>query len=349
MREKTWTVLVCLLASVAISHAQQRSLPENLSYWLTRGGPAGVVPAPFEGGRTLRIDQGADLLLQVCLHDPRNWVQDPVLFRLAHQRPLSTISCRELTTPSLHMVFYPQPDGSRQARVHFDLHGPRNPAGHLSEVLRNRLTNGRTLEYDVYRSLIEHNPADTQEAPPPRYDFSAHLHDYLHQTFGAGAIAGSLFSSVAVSLVSRSPDWGEGRERYVDHFGAAVAARTLRQSIEFGAGALLQQDEHFSPSSATGIKARLKSALYRSFFVPGREGDEFAFPRVAAAVGTGWAVHEYHPFRRGNLNPWVQTGEVLSGYVARSFWHEFGPDISFRLRELRERKHRAAPAADPGP
>jgi len=149
-----------------------------------------------------------------------------------------------------------------------------------------------------------------------------------------------MFSATVVSTFDRSPAWGDGSEKYVNHFGAAMMRRTLRQSIEFGAGALLQQDERFTASGQEGIKARLKSALYRSFFVPGRGGNEFALPRVAAAVGTGWALHEYHPFQRGDLNPWVQTTEVLSAYVARSFWHEFAPDIRFRLKALAQRKAR---------
>jgi len=142
---------VCFLGAC---HAQSRSLSDNLAYRLARGDLAGVAPDGHSDGRTLGIRQGADVLLRNCVSNPARWANNSSSWRFGHRTPESTISCRELATPSLHVVFYPQADGSRTARVHFDLHGPRNPVGHLSEVLRNGLSNGRTSQYDVYCSLI---------------------------------------------------------------------------------------------------------------------------------------------------------------------------------------------------
>jgi hypothetical protein len=107
----------------------------------------------------------------------------------------------------------------------------------------------------------------------------------------------------------------------------------VRNSIEFGAGAILQQEQRFVPSGDDRLIRRIGSVFYHSFFVPGRGINEFSFPRVAAAVGTGWIVHEWHPWKQGDVNPWVQTSTILSSYVLQSAVQEFKPE----LRRVAER------------
>ncbi len=258
-----------------------------------------------------------------------------MLFRLAHRHAASSTSCRELASPGMHVVSVPRPDGTRETRIHFDLHGPRNPIGHFGEVVRNRLTFGRTSEYEVYRGLMKRQGA--ANIPPPAYDLGAHFRAYYRGTFGVSALAGAAFSGSARAMLSQRPEWGEGSERFSNRVEAALIRNTLQRSIEFGVGAALQQDETFKTSGEEAMGRRLRLALYHSVFVKGRGGDELAFPRIAAALGTTWVTQRWHPWTTDTQNVWVGTAIVLSSYVLKSYWHEFRPDIKRELARFRRR------------
>jgi hypothetical protein len=75
------------------------------------------------------------------------------------------------------------------------------------------------------------------------------------------------------------------------------------------------------------VGRRATHALYSAFFVPGRQHDELAFPRIAAAVGTPWVMRPWHPGQPAPPNPWVQTAFILGRYILKSYWEEFKPDV----------------------
>ncbi len=138
-------------------------------------------------------------------------------------------------------------------------------------------------------------------------------------------------------MLSSAPEWGAGRERYANRMEAAIVRRTMQQTIEFAVGAALQQDETFQTSGEEALGRRMRSALYHSLFVKGRGGEELAFPRIAAALGTSWVTSNWHPWRTDSQNVWVGTAVVLSQYAVRSYWYEFRPDIKRELARLRRR------------
>jgi hypothetical protein len=320
-------IVLYLFASGAFCDGQVHSLVTNLQYRLTSGDLGEITPAPFSNSRTLRIEKGGDLLLKDCREQGLKWAQDSILFRLAHLHAASSISCRERSSPSMHVVSYPMADGSIETRIHFDLHGPNNPLGHFGEIVRNRLTFGRTSEYAVYRGLVRSRKDPNTAVPAPAYNYSAHAADFYKAAFGPRVFATAVLVGAARSAVSRNPNWGDGRARYVNRIEANLANNAIRQAIEFGVAAALQQRQTAGRSNEEQFGKRMKSALYRSFIVPGRGGDELAFPRIAAALGAGWTAHAWHPWSVQAPDPWVGTAINLSRYVLRSYWREFRPDI----------------------
>src|SRR5262249_37257113 len=89
----------------------------------------------------------------------------------------------------------------------------------------------------------------------------------------------------------------------------------------------------FAPSGQQGFQRRAASALYRTFIVPGRDGNELAFPRIAAAFGTVWVAQRWHPWQETAPAGWTQAGWILARYVARSYWAEFKPEIGRAIRK----------------
>lgn len=320
-----------LLSSVCSGADGLHDIEDNFRYrinWGDLGDPGQFVAAPGESRRAIRLSEGGERLLEFCREDRERWREDPFLFRFGHSHPPSAIGCRERNSPSLHAVFYRMPDGSREAWVHFDLHGPQAAWPHLTEVFRNRLTFGRTDEFEVHRGLLRSDPNAGESAPPPRYDMAEHAQQYLHDAFGPGAVAMAIGSAAAMSAFHNAGGFEIENGRYVDRVSANMARNVFAQSIQFGAAAFLQQEQKFQPSHERGFKRRARYGLYRSFFVPGRDGEELAFPRLAAALGAPWAMRPLYAAQGGAPDLWVETGFLLGRYMAQSFWTEFRPEIT---------------------
>ena len=348
-RTLSWRALlpaVILVVCLSLCGQESYTIESNLQYRLSWGDLAGlgeVVAAPDHSRRTLRLESGAETLLQQCRNNPAHWHNDPLLFRFGHLHPFSTIGCRERSSPSLHVVFYELPNGESEARVHFDLYGPQNTVGHAAEVFRNRMTFGRTSEFEVYRGLMRTNPNASEPAPEAKYDLSAHARHYLHNAFGPGAIGMAVASGMATLTLHRATGLGSDTDRYVDRVSTNLIRNATSQSIEFASAAFLQQEERFSPSGQPGFGRRMRSAAYRTLFVPGRGGDELAFPRIAAALGTPWAMRQWHPDLEAPPDPWMQSAIIFGQYALRSYWAEFKPEIT---RLLRKAGHRSARNGD---
>lgn len=321
------SVPASMAADLAVKSYTTRS---NLMLRASWGDLGDIQPADDQppSGHAVRIGEGASELLQECLTDPIRWKKDRWYARLAHAHAMSSIGCRERSSPGLHVVFYKNPEGGRDAWAHFDLHGPQNIPAHLTEVVRNRLSLGRTSEYEVHRGLMRLNPVASGPVPVPRYDFSDHAQSYLRATFSAKAVLSASASAAANITTRRNPTMSDFRERLASN----LARNTTRNSIEFATAAFLQQEGTYVRSTEEGVLRRATHAVYRTFIVPGREGDEFAFPRVAAALGTAYMTRQFHPGYASTPNPWVDAAGILGRYVARSLWSEFKPEIMFRVR-----------------
>lgn len=320
-------------AATASSHPD--TIESNLRLRFTRGDLGNIEPAPEVSRRAVRIAVGGDTLLASCLAGQQNWARDPFIARLAHRHPLSTISCRERSSPGLHVVFYAQPDGSREAWAHFDLSGPGNIPGHLSEVVRNRLTFGRTSEYDARRGLLGPEPGSS-DLIAPRYDLRSQARKYENSVIGPQAISAAIASAGFVSMLHLNS--AEGSDyAFRDRVAENLARNTVKQSIEFGSAGFLQEDLAMTPSGEHGFTRRARYALYRTFMVPGRDGNELAFPRLAAAFGTGFAMQRWHPSQKAEPSAWTQALLILGKYALRSYWTEFKPEIKHDLHRFLKR------------
>lgn len=299
--------------------------------------PGAISVAPTESNRAARLVGNTDEILKACQTDKSVWHTDPLWERLFHGSPRTTIGCREKTNPSLHVVFYKTRNGAREAWAHFDTYGPANPIFHAGEVFRNRLTFGRTSGYDVYRGLVKMklaaNPAG-ELVPPPRYDFKEHAKQYFWKAVNPTAIA-IAGATGAISLSIRNEVLpGTTTQTYWDRIQTNMVRNAVLQSTEFAASAFLQQDETFRRSLRTNFGERMGVAFYRTFFVPGRDGEELAMPRIAAAITTPWILKTYHPGLAAPQDPWPQIGWLLARYIAQSYWTEFKPDLEAGLRKV---------------
>lgn len=325
------TAVLLLLVATASAETVP-TIESNFRYrqsWGELGTPGIISSEPADSTRALHLTGDVATILRLCENSPK-WQKDPIIFRLAHKNPGSSIGCREKASPSVHAVFYKKENGEREAWVHFDLHGPQNPIVHLTEVFRNRMTFGRTSEYEVYRGLLKSQHAEF--LPPPRYDLGEHAKQYLKSVIGPRAISSAVASGSSSLTLRKVMGADTAGRTYHDRILLNLAQNGVSQSIEFGTAAFLQQDQTFHTSREGGFVRRSRAALHNAFFVPGREGEELAFPRIAAALGTPWVMRPWHPGQIAPPNPWLQSVFMMGRYIARSYWAEFKPDFQRALR-----------------
>ncbi len=320
------------------------TLESNFEYRQEWGdlGPPGAIRGISTGDkRAVRLTGDIDKILELCETSP-DWRKDAIYYRLAHWNPFSSIGCREKKNPSIHAVFYKKADGTREAWAHFDLHGPQSTLMHATEVARNRMTFGRTSQLDVYRSLVREKMRTIPPSPwaPPeivpggRYDYGAEAKKYLHNIIGPGAITASLAIGSTGNTMREFLGAGATGDGRVDRIEYALVQNATLQTVEFGFSAYLHQDETFRASGKKGIGLRSAKALLHTVVVPGRDGPEVAFPRIASAMLTPRVLYGFHPGLAQLISsPWQQTAFLMGRYLLRSFWAEFKPDINHALRK----------------
>lgn len=331
--------IVCASASAQSSH----TLVSNFEYrqeWGDLGAVGSISATPTHDRRAVLLTGDIDTILNLCLTSP-DWRKDRIYTRLAHNDWFSTVSCRNKQNPSLHTVFYKRQDGTREAWAHFDLHGPQNTWMHATEVVRNRMTFGRTSQLDVYRSLVQEKTrlmppepwAPAEFVPPGRYDYKAQAKRYLRNIVGPSAITATVALGSSGATMRQMLGAGATGDRHLDRIGYALAQNATLQSVEFGFSAFLHQDETFRPSGKTGVGKRSAKALLHTVVAPGRDGPEVAFPRIAAAMLTPRVLYGFHPGLSAPVaSPWQQTAFLMGRYMLRSFWVEFKPDLTRALR-----------------
>ena len=174
------------------------------------------------------------------------------------------------------------------------------------------------------------------EEPPAESLLAAQARQYAHNLF-APSVLGMALAFGTARWAERGPAGGRG---YAEQISWNLARNGVAQSLEFATAALLRQRQGFAPSEERGFRRRARAALLQSFFATGPHGDALAFPRMAAVLGTPWAMRQWHPGRESEPNPWVESALLLGNYVARSYWTEFRPEIT---RAVRKMVHPAAP------
>jgi hypothetical protein len=84
--------------------------------------------------------------------------------------------------------------------------------------------------------------------------------------------------------------------------------------------------------------------------VPWCDGHELALPRLAAAAGTAWTKHSWHPGEKATPNVWSKAGWILARYALSSYWTDFKPGIKRVTRRLFRRREDVLPVrAQPPP
>jgi hypothetical protein len=339
--------IIAFVLLAACGHAQSPathySLLDNLNEKLAEQNLSNNVVFGTPAKKFVPIVSGADYLLSYLGTDPQ-YKKDHVWSRLAHTHPFSTISYREESSPSAHVVFLKLPDGSLKADMHLDGNGPQKVFPHLDEFIFHKLTfqdnNQDLMNANLKRSLARSENGPDEVFISRRERTLLYIHDTLGLEPIASGFGNALFRHYAHQFIWKTePQY----EPMLNRFESSLFRRTLRNSIEMGVANWREEDTRYHASGERGAKARLRYALVHAYRVPTPTGTEFAYARFAGIIGSGAVTDAWHPWRVNAHQPSYlrqTTFGVVINPLAKSMWTEFGPDVKrgFRLHKATRSK-----------
>jgi hypothetical protein len=161
---------------------------------------------------------------------------------------------------------------------------------------------------------------------------------YLVVTFGPRALVAPAFS--AALKMARPPsgyprEWLDGGGAFGRNYGAALGERVAFETARYGAGALLQEDFRYRPSTGKGM-ARLFHAIGYTFVDSSDSGHRtLAVANFAGAAAGGFVSNLYLPDGYNSLGDGaVHFATRMAGFAGTNISREFAPEIYQAVRKL---------------
>ena len=172
--------------------------------------------------------------------------------------------------------------------------------------------------------LLAAVPLCAQDAP---LDWNERWQNYVERTYSWKRI-GMVAAETAFDQSFQLNKCGRPPYCFPSDFGAAMARRTARTTIELGMGALLHEDIRRRPSNLTGFRSRLTYALTHASLARGSDGSfhpaysRFVGTLGGCAVTTAWNGRRISPERMAEGLGWSLAGDLQDSLLT-----EFGPDM----------------------
>jgi hypothetical protein len=130
-------------------------------------------------------------------------------------------------------------------------------------------------------------------------------------------------------MVGHPSEWQEGAEGYGLRFAHTYGMHVVRQSIQFGAGALLDEDTRYVPSGETRFGPRLKYALISPFIARSHTGKRrVAFSTIGGMAGAAFISRTWQPPSNSHPADAMSSFGVSVGVaVGMNVVHEFFPGV----------------------
>ena len=339
-------ISLALLASVAgiAQDLERHTIKSNVEYRLSKG-DLPKLTFGIEKPKNVEVTDGSEELLQDCLTDPVKWSQDPLLFRLAHTHAASIQSCRENSSPSMHVIFRRVADEPLHAWVHFDGHGSQTSESrmaHLGEFLYHKVTfqnNDQDRMYEnLERSFSSPLGISTDQEIP--FTMRERLTIFSDKTVTeVQPYAATLFSSATLLFLNPNRIWGRGTDGYTNHVVASFTRRLATYGIQSGAAAALHEDLRYKPSLSHNVWKRSGHALASTLILETPRGSDIAFANIVAAVGSAAIIDTTRPGQEfaeresfDHAGMLSLAGANLLGFAEGNLWNEFKPDIKHFVR-----------------
>ena len=158
---------------------------------------------------------------------------------------------------------------------------------------------------------------------------SERLRLYLKRTYGPLSIVQSAAGAGISQWRGAPKEWKQGAEAYGDRFGNSYAKHVIRGTLEYGASALLHEDNRYVPSLDTGFLKRTRHAIASTFVARNDAGHEhFAYSRFGSALGAAFISRIWQPPSRSGAGDGLYSfGITMANGMGWDILREFWPDV----------------------
>ena len=121
-------------------------------------------------------------------------------------------------------------------------------------------------------------------------------------------------------------EWGEGERGYQFRYESAVGEHIVKETLEYGASSLFQEDNRFRPSGESGFGTRLKYGISSAFSARHNDGSRhFSYSRILAFAGAAlisrrWQPHSTSSLGSAGYNFAAMCGAAAGFSVLQEFW-----------------------------
>jgi len=175
------------------------------------------------------------------------------------------------------------------------------------------------------------SPETDNFAPMTR---SERVRAYLLGTFGRKALAGSAMHAEIGQLTHDPKEWGGNPAGYGARFGSAFAQHIIRGTLQYGASALLHEDNRYLASGKKGFWKRTEYAVSSTFLARRDNGRRcFAFARIGSAGGAAFIARVWLPRSVATASAGASSFGLTIAYdVGSNMLREFWPDLKRHFR-----------------
>ena len=161
---------------------------------------------------------------------------------------------------------------------------------------------------------------------------------YLRRTYGVASIFASATGAGIRQWENTPKEWKQGAEGYGDRVGNSYATHVIRGTLEYGASAVLREDNRYVPSRETGFWKRSKHVIAYTFIARDDAGHEhFAYSRFGSAAGAAFISRVWQPHSTDSAGDGAdQFGIIIGADIGRNMLHEFWPDMKRHLSKKRK-------------
>jgi hypothetical protein len=158
---------------------------------------------------------------------------------------------------------------------------------------------------------------------------------YLKRTYGPISIVQSAAGAGISQWRGAPKEWKQAAEAYGDRFGNSYAEHVIRGTMEYGASAMLREDNRYVPSLDTGFWKRTRHAIASTFVARNDGGHEhFAYSRFGSALGAAFISRIWQPPSRNSAGDGVYSfGITMANGIGWDVLREFWPDIRRRFKK----------------
>lgn len=158
---------------------------------------------------------------------------------------------------------------------------------------------------------------------------------YVHRTYTSPERLAFLVADTGIGHILNDPvQWGRHPESFGLRLASNYGSRVVANTIEFGLGAVLQEDTRYRSQGLHGLRKRIRSATVAAFTARGPDGKtKAAFSRFGATAGVVLISSTWHPCRASASGLAQAVGFGVLGKIPDNLLAEFSPDMRSVGRE----------------